>query len=498
MLFDPGQKEAICAQWQRLEEARQRSHNRGLEEDAAEPALFTALDASLHAALEADTPQCWRSVCDANSNLRAHLRKIDMRETSFFDALVDAGDMIEAALKDASKEPRNAIALRELEEVKESIDEAQAQIREERSRTPIWEREKRRRLEEAGRQFEEGKRQINVLSNYSLNFSPTIHIDIDGLGIKELVEVIERGVKLARDADFTGPLKRAADKVWQATKRFVHVTRQRFAALRMPWRRTAADDNGGGDVRGSKDSFKDFDGAPEMVMVAAGRFWMGSRDGEGDEDERPRHEVTIPRAFAVGRYPVTFEEWDFAQKDQDWKKITSVELRRAGDGGWGRGRWPAIDVSWEDARAYAKWLSYKSGQTYRLLSEAEWEYACRAGNEGAYYFGDDVARLGDYAWYDGNSKKKPHPVGEKKPNAFGLYDMHGNVWEWCEDVWHDSYKDKPEELRQTGSAWVSGDSSLHVIRSGSWSDNPQELRAASRVESSGRYSNVAFRLAKTL
>ncbi len=108
MLFDPGQKEAICAQWQRLEEARQRSHNRAPEEDAAEPALFTALDASLHAALEADTPQCWRSVCDANSNLRSHLRNIDMRETSFFDALVDAGDLIEAALKDAAKEPKSA------------------------------------------------------------------------------------------------------------------------------------------------------------------------------------------------------------------------------------------------------------------------------------------------------------------------------------------------------------------------------------------------------
>ncbi len=287
MLFDPGQREAICAQWQRLEEARQSSHNRAPEEDAAGPALFAALEASFKAALAADTPQCWRSVCDANSNLRAHLRKIDMRETSFFDALVDAGDMIEAALKDAAKEPKNAIAFRELEEVKESIDEAQAQIREERSRTPIWEREKRRRLEDGDRQFEEGKRQINVLSNYSLNFSPTIHIDIDGLGIKELVEVIERGVKLAREADFTGPLKRAADKVWQTTKRFVRATRQRFAALRLPWRKTAADDSNEKGARTSPDIFKDFDRAPEMVVIPAGRFWMGSRDGEGDEASIP-------------------------------------------------------------------------------------------------------------------------------------------------------------------------------------------------------------------
>ena len=177
MLFDPGQKEAICAQWQLVEEARQRSHNRGTGEDSAGPALFAALDASFKAALEADTPQCWRSVCEANFNLRSHLRKIDVRECSFFDALVDTGDMIEGALKDAGKEPRNAIAFRELEEVRESLDEAQERIREERSRTPVWQREKRRRLEEAGGQFEEGKRQINVLSGNSL----TIHVDVDGI-----------------------------------------------------------------------------------------------------------------------------------------------------------------------------------------------------------------------------------------------------------------------------------------------------------------------------
>ena len=162
------------------------------------------------------------------------------------------------------------------------------------------------------------------------------------------MEVVEKGVKLTQDADFTVPLKRAADKVWQTTKRFVRATRQRFAALRLPWRKTAADDNGERGVRGSKDSFKDkdgledkdsfkdFDGAPEMIMVPAGRFWMGSRDGEGEENERPRLEVTIPRAFAVGRYPVTFEEWDFAQAARDWKRITGREPREPADQGWGR------------------------------------------------------------------------------------------------------------------------------------------------------------------
>ena len=124
---------------------------------------------------------------------------------------------------------------------------------------------------------------------------------------------------------------------------------------------------------------------------------MGSRDGEGEDSERPRHEVTIPHAIAVGRFPVTFEEWDFAQADAEWRGITGRKSRKAKDEGWGRDRRPVIDVSWEDAQAYARWLSGKTGQPYRLLSEAEWEYACRAGSEAAYCFGDNEAELGDYS-----------------------------------------------------------------------------------------------------
>jgi formylglycine-generating enzyme required for sulfatase activity len=317
-------------------------------------------------------------------------------------------------------------------------------------------------------------------------------------GIKDLVEAVAKGVKLTQDADFTSPLKRAADKVWQTTKRFVRATRQRFGALRLPWRKTAADDNGHGGGRVSKDGFKDFDGAPEMVMVPAGRFWMGSREGQGLDYERPRHEVTIPQAFAVGRYPVTFEEWDFAQADKDWKKITHTDPRKPKEAGWGRDRRPAIDVSWLDARAYVKWLSHKSGQPYRLLSEAEWEYACRAGSEAAYCFGDGTGELGDYAWYEGNSNVRTHPVGEKKPNAFGLYDMHGNVWEWCEDVGHYSYEGKPKDLNASGGAWTIGGSG-RVLRGGSWCIDPQLLRAAGRSTNDAVVRNyyAGFRVAKT-
>ena len=133
------------------------------------------------------------------------------------------------------------------------------------------------------------------------------------------------------------------------------------------------------------ESFRDLDSAPEMVAVPAGEFWMGSKDGEGAADEHPRHKVTIPRPLAVGRFPVTFYEWDAAV-------AAGGVTRKPNDSGWGRGRRPVIDVSWDDAQAYAKWLSGKTGQRYRLLSEAEWEYCCRAGTQSAYCFGDAITK----------------------------------------------------------------------------------------------------------
>jgi formylglycine-generating enzyme required for sulfatase activity len=117
------------------------------------------------------------------------------------------------------------------------------------------------------------------------------------------------------------------------------------------------------------------------------------------------------------------------------------------------------------------------------LSEAEWGYACRAGSTAAYCFGDSEGELGRYAWYTANSGYQTHPVGEKAPNAFGLYDMHGNVWEWCEDAWHNSYQDKPERLKANAGAWTTGSSGSRVLRGGSWLSNPQDLRAAYRSNS---------------
>ncbi len=128
------------------------------------------------------------------------------------------------------------------------------------------------------------------------------------------------------------------------------------------------------------ESFRDLDGGPEMVIVPAGEFWMGSKDGEGDANERPRHKVKIPKPFAVGRYAVTFDEWDVNGAEAA-AAFWASERHTPSDQGWGRGRRPVMDVNWDDAQAYIKWLSSKTGQPYRLLSEAEWEYCCRAGTE---------------------------------------------------------------------------------------------------------------------
>jgi formylglycine-generating enzyme required for sulfatase activity len=236
----------------------------------------------------------------------------------------------------------------------------------------------------------------------------------------------------------------------------------------------------------SGESFQDLDAGPEMVVVPAGRFKMGAQT---------KHNVVIPNPFAVGKYPITFNEWNAAF-------AAGGVAHRPEDRDWGRERRPVIHVSWDDAQACIKWLSKATGQHYRLLSEAEWEYACRAGSETAYCFGDNPDELKNYAWFAANSPTKKHregethPVGEKKPNAFGLYDMHGNVFEWCEDCWNKTYDNAPKD----GSAWTSGQCDLRVQRGGAWNGGKEELRSDYRYnnERTSRRGNVGFRVARTL
>ncbi len=229
---------------------------------------------------------------------------------------------------------------------------------------------------------------------------------------------------------------------------------------------------------------------PAMVAVPAGEFMMGSPESEKDrqEDEGPRHKVAFKAPFAVAMHDVTFDQYDAC--------VAAGRCKHAAfDHEWGRGRRPVIDVNWRDAQDYVAWLSDMTGQTYRLLSEAEWEYAARAGRQTHWFFGDDEAKLVDCAWFTANSDGKTHPVGEKKPNAFGLYDMHGNVWQWCADTWHENYRGAPED----GSVWKGGDE-RRVLRGGSWYNDPLYCRSARRGgnDATNRSINVGFRVARTL
>jgi formylglycine-generating enzyme required for sulfatase activity len=225
--------------------------------------------------------------------------------------------------------------------------------------------------------------------------------------------------------------------------------------------------------------------APQLVVVPAGSFLMGSLDGEGDDYERPQRKVTIAGPLAVGRFAVTFDEWDAAYERDGVKHNPSDE-------GWGRGRRPVINVSWGDATAYVGWLSRETGKSYRLLSEAEWEYCCRAGTATAYSFGDTIDN--NQAQF---SESKTAEVGSFPPNLWGFYDMHGNVWEWCEDSWHRDYRGNPPT---DGSVWPGGDASFRVLRGGSWGGNPRDLRSAYRDRnlSDDRSLLIGFRVARTL
>ena len=209
------------------------------------------------------------------------------------------------------------------------------------------------------------------------------------------------------------------------------------------------------------------------------------------DDEGPRHFVIIGSSFAVGVFEVTFAEWNACVSDGGCGGY------RPDDEGWGRGRRPVINVSWDDAQSYVAWLSRETGEAYRLLSESEWEYAARGGTQTRYWWGDDIGR--NRANCDGCGSRwddeSTAPVGSFAANAFGLHDVHGNVWEWVQDCWNDSYVGAPGD----GSAWESVNCSLRVLRGGSWDDFPGGLRAAirNRIVTGSRSNDAGFRVART-
>lgn len=238
---------------------------------------------------------------------------------------------------------------------------------------------------------------------------------------------------------------------------------------------------------------------PEMVVIPAGRFVMGSpADEEGRSNNKgPRHEVTFARPFALRRFTVTFGEYD---------AFCAATGHRRPEDEWGRGRQPVIDVRWDDATAYCRWLAERTGNPYRLPSEAEWEYGCRAGATTPFWTGATISA--DQANYDGRFtygtgvrgvlRECTVPVDDPSfpPNPFGLSHMHGNVGAWVEDRSHDSYGGAPRD----GSAWAAGDEPHHVLRGGSWDNNPGYPRAAfrSRFAPENRYSGTGVRVARML
>ena len=275
--------------------------------------------------------------------------------------------------------------------------------------------------------------------------------------------------------------------------------------------------------------WRDCEQCPEMVVVPPGSFEMGAPPDEEDrrDSEGPVHRVTIARPLAVGVYEVTFDEWDACARAGGCRG-------RPDDRGWGRATRPVVNVSWKDAKVYVEWLSAVTGKAYRLLSEAEWEYVARAGTRGPFHFDgatstaraeaatgethrpsseeEDAARAGtrdpiplddlisparaNYAVL-GSYRRKSVAVGSFPGNAFGLHDVHGNVWEWVEDCWHADYTGAPSD----GSAWTTGgDCSVRVLRGGSWSNAPGILRSAFRFKYSSelRSGDFGFRVARTL
>jgi formylglycine-generating enzyme required for sulfatase activity len=277
------------------------------------------------------------------------------------------------------------------------------------------------------------------------------------------------------------------------------------------------------------DTFKECDACPEMVVVPAGSFAMGSPNNEKarDNNEGPQHQVTITRSFAFGKFEVTVDQFvAFVQEtghdtgstcdiwqDGKWAERSGYSWRKPGFAQ--SGSHPAACLSWDDAKAYLSWLSRKTGKIYRLPAEAEWEYAARAGTTTRFHFGDDYkdyCRHGNgadqTAWNDVPGAKSwsvlpcsdGHPytalAGSFAPNGFGLYDTLGNVFEWTEDCWNDSYAGAPSD----GSAWTSGDCNIRVQRGGAWGYPPDYLRTAvrGRQPHGYRYVNAGIRVVRTL
>jgi formylglycine-generating enzyme required for sulfatase activity/class 3 adenylate cyclase len=238
--------------------------------------------------------------------------------------------------------------------------------------------------------------------------------------------------------------------------------------------------------------FRDCPDCPELVEIPPGAYERGSRPSEPGhlDSEGPVARVTLKRSFAIGRYPVTFGEWDRCVREGACK-------HKPNDRGWGRGTGPVFYVNWIDTRDFLEWLKARTGKTYRLPSEAEWEYAARAGTSTAYPWGDAVGnKMANCRGCLDDGADRTTPVGSFPPNRFNLFDMHGNVWQWVADCWNASYAGAPAD----GSPWLSGECGKAVVRGGAWGLGAEDIRSARREGDNKdlRSGRRGFRIARDL
>ncbi len=239
----------------------------------------------------------------------------------------------------------------------------------------------------------------------------------------------------------------------------------------------------------SATTFKDCDTCPELAIIPAGSFIMGTDSRH--KYEKPPHPVTIPKSFAMGVYEISFDEWQVCFD----AGFCGEEM--PDDHKWGEGKRPIINITWWDAKKYLAWLSDTTGQLYRLPTEAEWEYAARAGTETEYWWGDEIGKkTANCRNCDIKVSHETHPVDSFKPNPWGLYNVHGNVWEWTEDCWNKTYDGAP----QNGSAWLEGDCRQRVMRSGSWYYFSKNLRSSWRAKNHAKVKSygIGFRVVREL
>ena len=334
---------------------------------------------------------------------------------------------------------------------------------------------------------------------------------LQGAGLHE--RAIEASTRYLQEAGRDGEHYRAALEILDAAEVGLAEARRaearaRAAAERAEREAAAAEARAAAEYRTLRDGLASVEGVfadalqsgglgPAMITVPAGRFRMGCLSGDGSctDTEKPVHRVTIPRPFGLSVHEVMFAEWDACVA------AGGCGGHRPSDEGLGRGTRPVVDVSWDEAQEYVGWLSVQTGVEYRLPSEAEWEYAARAGTTTKYSWGNGlgVNRANCASSACGDSWEHTAPAGSFRPNGFGLYDTHGNVMEWVEDCWNEGYHGAPSD----GGAWLQGDCSDRVMRGGSWRHNAWGLRAAVRLYYNfanryDRYDHVGFRVARTL